>query len=137
MPRLLLAARDGRLPMLTSPDTSRDFVYVDDVIDAFIRAAHHASETPGAIYNIGSGTEVSLRELVQLTRELFDVRAEPRWGSMADRSWDTETWIADSNHANQELGWHAGTGLEAGMGAFAKWLGPFERRYREHGMLPA
>lgn len=122
IPRIVVAGLEGRLPPLAAPDTARDFVNVDDVVRALIMAAEHPSHNPGAVYNIGSGRQTQLRELVSLARELFGVAAEPEWGSAPARSWDTSTWVADPSRAARELGWTASTDLAAGLQSTAAWL---------------
>lgn len=122
IPRLVVAALEGGLPPLASPATARDFVYVDDVVRAFVMSAEHPRHTPGAVYNVGTGTQTRLDELVSLARDLFGIEAIPAWGSTPDRSWDTPTWVADPARAARELGWAASTDLSAGLDAMAAWL---------------
>jgi dolichol-phosphate mannosyltransferase len=131
MPRLIARALDNRLPKLSSPETARDFVWVDDVVDAVLVASRRARNCPGAIWNIGTGKQTSLRDLVTLIRSTFAVTAEPTWGSMADRTWDTDCWVADPTLAEKQLHWHPTTPLVDGLLAFADWLrsGPCTSRY--------
>jgi UDP-glucose 4-epimerase len=61
---LVEAARTGRAPTLTGDGRqSRDFVYVDDVVDALVRAGQRGS---GLVINIGTGVQTSLRDLWKL-----------------------------------------------------------------------
>src|SRR5262249_57989123 len=102
-----LAARalDGGLPPLADPDTARDYVHVDDAVEAYLLAVSQADQPPGGVYNIGSGVQTSLRELVEVARGVLELRVEPAWGGMAGRSWDTNVWIADNRRAAELLGW--------------------------------
>ena len=122
VPRLLLAALAGTLPPLTAPATARDFVWIDDTVDAIVAAVAGAARRPGAIWNVGSGRQTSLADLVSIAREVFGVETTPLWGTMADRSWDTDCWISDARRAHDELGWTARTALEDGLRAMAAWL---------------
>lgn len=122
MPTLVSHALAGRLPPLADPAIARDFVYVEDVCEAFLRAAERARPGDGAVYNIGSGRQTTLRELVELARRLFAISAEPAWAAYPARDWDTEVWVADPSRAADELGWRASTTLETGLQAFAAWL---------------
>ncbi|MFN8061525.1 MAG: NAD-dependent epimerase/dehydratase family protein [Vicinamibacterales bacterium] len=122
VPRLLVSALDGHWPPLANPDTARDFVYVDDVVDAFVTAAVAAGGEPGAIFNVCSGVQTTLRGMVETCREIFDVRAEPQWASMAPRSWDTSSWVGDPSGAATVLPWRARTTVRDGLRAFAGWL---------------
>jgi UDP-glucose 4-epimerase len=122
IPSLLSAAIENRLPPLAAPEISRDFVFVEDVATAFVSGAAHAAAGGTGVYNIGSGRQTSLGELVECVRRLFGVSVEPEWKSMDARAWDTEVWVSDPSRAARELDWRAETPLEDGLVATAEWL---------------
>jgi nucleoside-diphosphate-sugar epimerase len=122
MPALVAHGLDGRLPPLADPAIARDFVYVEDVIDAFLLAAERAQPGAGAVYNIGSGEQTTLRELAEIARATFAIDEQPAWAAFPARDWDTDVWVADARHAADELGWRARTPLEAGLAAFGRWM---------------
>lgn len=121
VPTLLRLGLRGELPPLVDPSTPRDFVYVDDVTDAFVRAATAPLLTPHRIYNIGSGTQSTVGDLVALVRSRLGIVTEPRWGAHAPRTWDLRTWVADPGRAREELGWEAVTGLDRGLESTIRW----------------
>ncbi len=135
MPRLVSATSSGKLPPLTHPTTTRDFVWIDDVIDAIVRAAKAAANHAAAIWNIGSGVQTTLHELVAMAREMFDVRQEPAWDSMPSRLWDTDCWVADISRARSELGWEPATDLRSGLLRMAEWLSAPPQRTRYAGAV--
>lgn len=123
VPALVAAALAGSLPPLVAPDVARDFVFVDDVCDAFVRAGNaSAPVSDGAIYNVGSGRQTSLAEIVEIVRRRFNIEALPQWGSMESRVWDTNVWVADPARAAHDLGWVPLRSLEDGLIAMAEWL---------------
>jgi len=119
IPTLVSLALRGRLPPLVDPAIARDFVYVDDVVEAFVAAA--AGNAVSGLFNIGSGVQTTLGDLVALVRDMFALEAQPVWGAPA-RPWDTEVWIADASRARRELGWAPRWSLEAGLGGIRDWL---------------
>jgi dolichol-phosphate mannosyltransferase len=119
VPTLLRHALAGRLPPLVAPDTARDFVHVDDVVDAFLRATRAPAAT---VYNVGSGRQTTIREAVELVRRELGIEEEPRWGTMPARSWDTDVWVANVARARAELGWEPRIGLAEGLRATAATL---------------
>ena len=131
MPTVARWALDGLLPpTLVDPDVARDFVHVDDVV----RAATTWISDPvavgePAIVNIGSGDQTTLGQLVALVRAACEIRAEPAWGTMPRRGWDTSCWVADARRAGEVLGWSAGTDLGAGIVALTNWVAAHLARY--------
>lgn len=122
VPQLVLAGLDGRLPPLVDPRVARDFVYVDDVCEAFVRAATARDLPVGAIYNIGTASQTSIGEAVAMAREVLGVSVEPVWGSMPKRPWDTSVWVADPRRAARELGWTAQTSFRDGLARTIGWF---------------
>ncbi len=122
MPRLVAAALKRTLPPLTSPETARDFVWVDDAVDAIVRAAAGAADRPGSVWNVGSGIQTSLQQLIELARELFQIQIEPSWNVMPSRAWDTNCWVANPSLVRADLNWKASTDLRTGLLTMERWL---------------
>ncbi|MCX7046828.1 MAG: NAD-dependent epimerase/dehydratase family protein [Candidatus Sumerlaeota bacterium] len=122
MPTLIVRGLKSALPPLVNPATARDFIYVEDVVEAFLMAASQPPREPGAVYNVGSGVQTTLREVVELARRMLRISAEPQWGTMKDRTWDTNVWIADIRRILSELGWRPRFDLQSGFKAMLRWL---------------
>jgi len=118
-----LAARGlgGELPPLADPDVARDFVAVDDALDAFLAAVRPGSP-PGAVFNVGTGRQTSIREAVAVARGQLGIEAEPDWGTAPRRRWDTTTWVASTARIERELGWRPRTTLDEGFERVVDWL---------------
>ncbi len=122
IPTLLVHALHGRLPPLVSPGTARDFVFVEDAVDALLRVAAAPALPRGSLYNLCSGTQTTLHHLIATTRRLTNLDAEPTWGTMPSRAWDTDVWVGSPTKMAQEVGWRAQTGLSAGLERTVRWL---------------
>ena len=122
MPTLVARGIEGKLPPLVSPDTPRDFVSARDTERAFLIAAERTNLEPGGVFNIGSGRQTTLREVVEVASEEFGVNEEPRWGTEPQRLWDAAVWVADAEKAQRELGWSAEDDLRTGFRRLASWL---------------
>src|SRR5262249_33136441 len=104
------------------PAIARDYVFVDDVCDAYLLAATQPTSEPGAIYNVGTGVQTSLGALVTLARAILPIAAEPIWGSMPSRQWDTTTWVADNRKIRAALGWKPRHTLDQGLRRMVEWF---------------
>lgn len=113
VPYVTLGLLRGRAPELTSGERGIDWVYVDDVVDAFLAAA----VTPGiegASLDIGSGQLVTGRELANRLSALVDSGTEPIYGALTDRLLEHDR-VADPVPAAEILGWRAKMTLDAGL----------------------
>jgi nucleoside-diphosphate-sugar epimerase len=122
IPTLVRESLAGRLPPLVNPDVARDFVFVDDACSAFLLSGDAAKVEPGAVYNVASGRQTTIREIVEVARSTFGVETEPDWGSMPDRAWDTTSWVGNPAKIESELGWRAETDLADGLRQTASWM---------------
>lgn len=122
MPRLVVEGLEGGWPPMANPATARDYVYTDDVVDAFLAAAIVEGQEPGAVYNIGTGFQTSLREVTEVVRRELSIEVDPDWGTMPDRIWDTGVWVADPSSALKALGWSARHDVASGFSLLATWL---------------
>lgn len=139
IPTLIVKGLRGELPPLVNPNIARDYIYAEDVNDAYLQAATMPAPEPGAVYNIGTGVQTSLREVVDAARQIMAIPAEPQWGSMPDRQWDTNVWVSDPSAAERALGWRAKYNVRDGLGETVQWFQSnpdMIRYYEENRTLP-
>ncbi len=108
----------GRTPKLTSGTRRVDWVYIDDVIDALIAAAQALRLSD--VIDIGSGTAVSLRDVVGVVTRILNVELEAEFGALPDRPLDHDR-LADISVAKKLIGWEPTTGLQQGMEKTVRW----------------
>lgn len=121
VPVLVAAARKKGFPNLVDPDISRDFVYIDDVCDAFILTACNIQSVKGEAFNIGTGVKTTIRQLTNLMMEEYGIEKAPEFGNMPNRNWDVKDWFSNSEKAKQLIGWEYKTELADGMRRVAEW----------------
>ncbi len=98
-------------------EQTRDFVYVDDVVDAFARAATRGS---GLLMNVGTGRETSVNRLYRTMADAAGVAA-PAVYSVA-RAGELARSSLDPGRAAIHLGWEPWTTLEAGTAEVLRWF---------------
>lgn len=122
IPTLVMRGLEGTWPPLVNPSVAHDFVYVDDVCNAFLLAAARRGDEYGAIYNVGTGKQTTLLEVVDVVRRVMAIAVEPEWNSMPGRQWDTDTWASNSQKIQAELGWRPRHTFEQGFTETLDWF---------------
>ncbi len=122
LPTLIQRGQKGELPPLADPDVERDFVYVDDAVEACLLAARVRPRELGAIYNVGTGVATTLREAVEVARRVMNIGVEPVWNTMPNRTWDTNVWVSDNRKIRSELRWQYRNNFETGFRLMLDWF---------------
>jgi UDP-glucose 4-epimerase len=120
VPRFITAVLEGRRPTINgSGDISRDFVYVDDVVEANLLASR--AHSPSALTcNIASGLRTSLRELLEAVCGAADHEVDPVFGP--PRPGDIQDSQADISLAQRALGYAATVALSEGIVRTLEWF---------------
>lgn len=122
IPVLITNGLQGKYPNLVSKDISRDFVYVDDCANAFVKAALTACKTnPGISVNIASGKKTTFEDVAKTAQKLFNITTDPVFGSMPNRKWDLSDWYGKPSLAKDILGWKYKTSFEEGLELNIAW----------------
>ena len=95
---------------------TRDFVFVEDVVDAAVRAAGIGG---GTFVNIATGQETSVLELFAAMCSVLGVDVEPAFGPA--RPGDVARSALDPARAKRQFGWQPWTSLEDGLAATLDW----------------
>jgi UDP-glucose 4-epimerase len=96
---------------------TRDFVYVDDVVSAFVAARDKGS---GEVINVGSGEEITVNELYSKLAALTSTRFEPVYG--AARSGELQRIVIDWTKASEVLGWSPQISIDDGLKQTVAWF---------------
>jgi len=121
IPTLIMKGLEGTLPPLVSADVARDFIYVDDFVEACVLCAKKTHEW-GAVYNCGTEQQITIREAVEISQRLFGMKEKPQYGSMGNRSWDTHIWVSNSQKIQSVLGWRPQHTFAQGFAKTVKWF---------------
>ena len=111
IPLVLQAARNPEKPITVfgtdydTPDGTciRDYIHVNDLADAHIRALDYLADNSSAAINLGTGTGNSVQEIIEASRSVTGVDIQPQFGPR--REGDPSRLVADRTLAKQKLGW--------------------------------
>ncbi|HEY2389319.1 MAG TPA: NAD-dependent epimerase/dehydratase family protein [Candidatus Binatia bacterium] len=121
VPTVIRQCLEGVDLALVDPDTARDFVYVEDVVEAYLRI-DELGALSGEIINVGTGVQRTLREVVDIVMHETGATIRCEWGAMPARDWDAKTWVADCTKSRRLLGWYPATSLREGLGKTVRWM---------------
>lgn len=91
-------------------DPRRDFVYIEDLVDALILSMNASCST----YNIGSGSSVSVKEIIDVIADILKIR-KPVVSEKSVRKNEIPDIVADISKAAREFGWTPKHSFQAGM----------------------
>ena len=121
-PKLIENARKAKYPQLVNPEISRDFVHIDDCLNAFFCAANNVDEKNyGKSVNIASGIRTTIKELTGYIAEIFNISEPAKFGSMQNRNWDLSDWYGEVESAKQILNWEVKISLKQGIKDTMNW----------------
>lgn len=127
IPELILNALRGHPIRVTKGEQTREFNYVENVVDGLMAAAQHP-EPIDEVLNLCSGEEVAIADLVRKIAELTSSRSMVEIGALPYRP--TEIWrlCGDATRARQLLGWRPRINLDEGLQLTIDWYRQYLRQ---------
>jgi len=122
IPTILMKLKYGHLPDLQTPNNANDFVYIDDVADAFAKAS--SVNNKSGVYNLGSGKSTKVLEVCRIAEKIVlgtDTLTKDMENKYKDSNSDVDFW-ASASKANKILGWQPKISLEEGIAKTWQWL---------------
>lgn len=107
---------------LTPGKQRRDFIYINDVSNAYISALSLGKKIQGEIFNIGTGKEYTNDEVVQTLFKATGQKTKIDKGGYQKRSWDTPHWKADISKTKKLLGWKPTYTIDKGLLNTYSWF---------------
>lgn len=111
-------ALNKSISVIGNGETIRDFIYIDDVINATINGLKYTGSQ--SIFNIGSGTGTKINQLIPIIEKLTQKKAQIT--SLPTRMSDVPKVILDISAAKKELKWFPSTSLEEGLTKTWEWF---------------
>src|SRR3989344_5841132 len=107
---------------LSSPDSVRDFIFIDDLISAYLSAIKNINKIKGEVFNLGYGKQYTVAEVVALTKEITSSKINPVYGKVKKAQSEPKMWQSDISKSKKMLKWNPQYTLEAGLKKNIAWF---------------
>jgi NAD dependent epimerase/dehydratase len=131
IPTIISQALAGETLRLGTLETTRDFTFVDDTARGFVAVAG-SEDALGEVVNLGSGTEVSIGDVVAKVGSIVgrELEVETDDQRMRPQRSEVSRLHADSSKALRLAGWRAEVSLDEGLAATTEWIRAHLHEYR-------
>jgi len=128
IPAVILGALNKEILNLSYQWVSRDFIYIDDVVDVCLKI-EQLCYCPGEIINIGTGSQSTIKQVVDIVSSVVGRELECSWESDG-RVWDTDNWVADISACRESFSWEPKVSLREGLEKTINWMKKNANHYR-------
>lgn len=117
--RLML--NNEKIPMYGDGTTSRDYTYVDDIVDGIYKALNYVDNNNNVyeIINLGNSNPISLRDMINIIGESLNIK--PDIEELPMQQGDVDITFADITKAKDMLGYNPKTSFKDGINKFIEW----------------
>ena len=109
--------REDEITVFGDGTQTRDFTFVDDIVEATILAAE--SDSVGNVFNIGGGSRISVNELIKRMEDITEKRIKVNY--IEKQKGDVKDTLADTSKAKELLNWEPKVNIDEGLKKYIKW----------------
>lgn len=120
IPTITRALFEEKEISLTGGKQRRDFIYIDDVINAYLLFLSQKN-LQGEVFNLGTGKQYTNDEVVETLFRAIGKKTSIKKGAFPKKTWDTSFWVADISKSKKILKWQPKVTLEEGLKKTYKW----------------
>ena len=128
-PAIINAHLTGSALRLSSPSSVRDFVFIDDVVSAYLEGIKKIDMVRGNIFNVGSGVQHSIKNVVTAFETVIGQTIHAQYETFESSQHEPKCWVADISKAKKLLCWEPKVSIEDGLRKDIEWLGTHRKFY--------
>jgi len=126
---IILSCLNNKTVKISSPDSVRDFVFIDDVMDSYGKALERSSNMSGDIFNIGSGKQCSIKKLAGKITRAVDNNIVVKYQKESSNRMEPKSWVADISKSDIGLKWAPVFNINEGLRKTIDWFRENKGRY--------
>ena len=121
IPTVIRACLKNERLLLSSPNSVRDFCFVEDIVDAYLTVAS-VKNISGEIFNVSVGKQYTVGAVVDKIIELSQAKMKPEWDKMPKHQNEPKSWVADISKAEKFFKWKPKYSLNEGLKKTITWF---------------
>lgn len=121
MPSIIRSALNNEVFNAPSPSPVRDFIFIEDVMSAYLKIIENANSIKGQVFNIASGVQRSIGDVVAIMEEITNRRINVVYGRVGINQHEPKMWVADISKIQRTLEWAPQTTLKDGLKKNIEW----------------
>ena len=121
LPTLIINVLLNKEIKFSNSNYVRDFIFVEDLINAYLYFIK-GNKFYGDIFNIGSGNQTKLGEIVNKMEKIIEKKILVKWLSTESNQFEPSKWQADIRKAKKNLSWKPKTSLDDGLKKSLEWF---------------
>lgn len=118
----ITSALQNKPLLLGNPNAVRDYIYIEDVLDVYLQSIEIAFRLKGEVFNVGSGSEITVSYIVNKIIEITNSKSEIKWNSFPGRAHDTDKWGADIKKVSRSFNWQPKYHIDDGIRQTISWF---------------
>ena len=115
IPNIILKAIKNEPILLNSGMKKRDYIYIEDVVDALVTASGEKLPEQVLKINLGGSKSFALKEVVGMILDYTKSKSQVVYGAVKDRIGESGEWLLDNHNAGKFLGWEPKTSILEGL----------------------
>ena len=122
IPEVIINALQNKPITVKNPTAVRDYIYIDDLVDAYLKTAELAGQHQGEVFNVGSGVQHTIKEvaekIVSIAGSQSIINIDPQPLNLNE----SPVWQADISKVKQALNWQPKYNFEDGLVKTIDWF---------------
>jgi len=119
---IILSCLENKTVNIASPNSVRDFIFIEDVVDAYEKTMEKSDKVGGSIFNIGSGKQCSVERLAAKISRAMGNNMAVKYEIKPSARIEPKNWIADISRPYTELDWKPRFNLDEGLKKAISWF---------------
>lgn len=121
IPAVITSYLENSAPTLSRPDSVRDFIFIEDLIEGYLSIIKNIQKVKGEIFNFGIGKQSTINDVVAATQKITGSPVQPIYGKVPMAQNEPKTWLADISKAKM-IDWKPKHTLEEGLTKTTGWF---------------